>query len=691
MQGKNHLYFFVDQLGRSLFRNGQLVQTSTTPRPLEFTPDGWRDIEVSIQRNQKYFALERDFTIPLEFVEDGAHILKDLYYKQGVKAKLSLVILKQQLRLDRDVNGVITGYAYWYRSFYKGDVDFTTFVDAGYKVTVNLMEGGVGKLIRSRENIVYELDLNVPENEYIRWDGILLKQSVNYLNIAVSYTGQSTATHMLPIAFVGKEGEGAGSLTKSQGPTLDTSDYFFKATLPITIQVIGSITVEANSSVQAVILQLRRSDSGANNTLVAQQVWNPNIPNTPLTWNFNLSVTLQPGQLLFFTGDGIGANVNARQLKYTETTVKILFAAAADTTFPRVLPVLYVFKKLMELIGEGAFVANSTLLAQYPNVKITSGDAIRGIAGSKVKTSLSDFFQSINAQFDVGIGVINGEVRLEEKVFFIDYTNPIDLGLVKDLTVRPDLDKMFNRLTIGSPNQDYNGVNGRQEFNTTAEFSSPITEIAKELNLVTAYRTDGYGAEFTRINLEGKSTTDSEGDNDVWMIHTRAIPDGYFGADNNKPVYSLNRDLNPLTTGLLEPNTVFNLFFTPKNALKRVSRFIHSLFYKMDSLKLKFQTISKNRDLVISGIAEIADVPISSLLPPLFTPNILEFEVPTPVDLIEILEQSPIRAFRFEWEGVILMGIPIKVSVRPDDNKAQTITLLSAPSNQLELLIKYFS
>jgi hypothetical protein len=93
MQGKSHIYFLVDEMNRSLYADGDIVKVSGVPRPLVFTPDGWTKIEINNQRNTKYFALDRSFSVPLDFVEDGAVILKDAYYKKGVEAKVYLVML----------------------------------------------------------------------------------------------------------------------------------------------------------------------------------------------------------------------------------------------------------------------------------------------------------------------------------------------------------------------------------------------------------------------------------------------------------------------------------------------------------------------------------------------------------------------------------------------------------------------
>jgi hypothetical protein len=681
MQGKDFLYFLTDDMGRSFHVQNGIIGMSSTPTPLDFTPGEWQNIIIDSVRNQKYFALDRSFSIPLNAVEDGALILKDQYYKYSIEAKVNLVILKQKLFYDG------TEYGFYYDAFYKGELDFEKFNHAGPIVTISIMEGDFPKLIRARENVTYELDMKVPENHYIRWDGILLRQKASYKIAAVNFTGRP-GTHMVPIVFVNKEGEGAGVVTKSQNTEPSSTDYFIKATQRVTIQLVGTVKFRVNNNVGTVAISLVKVSNGVS-TVIKNIEYNPVPKNVDITWTLNEAITLEANEQLFMRAVYLSSNDNGR-MTYIDSSLTAAFAVTYETTYPKALPPLYVFQKLVEKMSDGKYTAFSQVLNDHSPFKLVPGDEIRGFENAKLKTTFSDFFLSFNSQLDLGMGLINGVVRIEPKSFFVDYTNPIQLGSVKNLKVRPDLEKFVTTIKVGLSNQSYNDVNGRQEFNTTLELSTPVTKSSRELDLVSPYRTDSYGAEFLRINLDGQTTTDNSGDNDVWIIHTENLPDGYKGDDANKPVYSLNRDLNPISTGLLERDTIFNLYLSPKNMLLRNGRYIHSLFYRMDGELLKFQTISKNRDLNIGGRAEIADVMIGSLLPQLFTPNLLSFEVPAPVDLVELLEANPVRAMAFDYLGILLMGIPVKVGINPATNEAQEYTLLSAPSNNLEELIPIF-
>lgn len=715
MQGKSHIYFLVDEMNRSLYADGDIVKVSAIPRPLVFTPDGWTKIEINNQRNTKYFALDRSFTVPLDFVEDGALILKDAYYKMGVEAKIFLVILKQKIQITKDGSGNVTGFGYYYDSFYKGEIDFSQFQHNGPKVTVNIMEGGIPKYIKANENTKYELEVDVPEARYVYMDGVRLKQKASYL-VSNGSLANDLGGHTYQLTMLGNESiSSINAITQDRVKTgnlpsalWNTGEYFLltgNQSTDITVSWNFNVYVELASGVGAIFgtsifLQCHVLTDSNTRYSIPGLSGGTNLQakggGDPLLLynrkhNFQGSVTFtvpanarcilymsanQNRDLTFFTYDNDG-------------TFAIDYTYTHRPTYIKVLPPEYVFKKLIEKVTDGRYQAESIVLAANHNVSMTCGDAIRRIPGSKIKTSLSDFFTSYDVQFDLGLGDLSGKVKLEQKANWIDYNNPIDLGEVKGLKVKPAADYLYNTIKVGYPEKKYDDVNGKQEFNNTSLFTTPITRVSKELNKVSSYRGDCYGIEFTRINLEGKTTTDNESDNEVFLIHTEATPiPGGPGTD----YYKLDRSLNATATGVLDPASVFNIFLSPKRCLERNGRFVHSLFYKLDSGNLVFQTTEKNAELKTTSplVVEKANVSIASLLPQLFSPNLLEFETPAPVDLIETLEASPIRAFTGTYLGVPFAGIPVKVSAASETNEEQDYTLLASPSTALEPLIKIF-
>lgn len=707
MQGKDFLYFLTDELGRSYYVENGIVKVSAQPRPLEYTPEGWMEILVQLIKNQKYFALDRGVTVPLDFVEDGAIIVKDAYYKKGGKAQLWLVMSKQELYYD----GIEYGYSY--KGVYRGALDFSEFNHTGPKVTISISEDGPVKYIKANENAIYEIDVDVPEAMKIKMDGIRLRGTKRFVVIDPTYNHgiDGGVKEMIPMQETNSEGyffnigfaSSAGSITDAdydfiQGEDLSTSDKWNGViseadSVSYSIHFEGKIMVERGTGAYASRVGFDiKLETSTGRLFTLGNISNDFGPfDTAVPYSFSIDsaeITLFKDET-FFIYQVPTAFQSTNRWHYEEGAIfEYHTKDRYKTTYIKALPLLYVYKKLIEKVTGGRYQADSTLLDDNFNIPITCGDAIRGIAGAIIKTSLSKLFQAVNsgAIWTAGMGVIGGVIRIEKKDRWVDYSDPIDLGEVTNLSVKPAEDYIFNQLNIGYEPQDYDDVNGRQEFNNTSRYTGPETEVTKSLDLISPYRADSYGIEFTRINLEGKTTTDSSSDNDVSFIHVNATPinDPIEGI-----VYTLNRDLNAFATGLIEPESVFNIYLSPSRCADRSGSFIHSCFYKMDGEFLTWQTTDKNADLATTNpvVIEKSNKHIGSLAPALFTSNILEFEAPSPVNLLELHAASPGRAFKCRYLGIPLKGIAVKIGIRLGDYEVQTIQLLSAPDNDLEQLI----
>lgn len=704
MQGKDFLYFLVDELGRSYYVENGIVKLSAQPRPLEYTPEGWEELEVQYGKNQKYFVLDREVTLPLDFVEDGATIVKDAYYKKGPLAKMYLILCQQALFYDGNE------YGYYYKGVYRGALDFTEFKHKGAKVAISISEGGAVKYIKANENAVYEIDVDVPEAVKIKMDGIRLIQKANYL-VTNGALPNDLAGHIIEVPLLGNEaissinatsedrvvtGNAPSNLWNTGQRILTTGNETTEVTVnwdfDLFVSLAGGVGAIFGTRIllQCHVLldentryEIPGLEAGAN--LQAIGGGDPLLLYNR-THHFNGSFTFTApanARVILY----MSANQNRDLTFFTygsNGTFSIDYTYTHRTTYIKALPPLYLFQKLIEKVTGGRYQADSTLLDSNFNIPITCGDAIRGIEGAKIKTSLSQFFQAMNTVHGVGMGEVGGIVKMETKSNWVDYSDPVDLGEVADLQVNPATNYLFNLLNVGYQPQEYDDVNGRQEWNNTSKYTGPEIEETKTLELISPYRADCYGIEFLRLNLEGKTTTDSDSDNDVFMIHTKAVP-------INDPVeglvYELNRDLNAGATGLIQPETVFNLYLSPARCLRRNGDFIRACTYKMDGEKLVWQTTDKNPDVAAGGIVERADVTIGSLATPLFTANLLEFETPSPVDLVELMASNPGRAFKFTYQGVELKGIAVKIGIRLGDYAAQTFQLLSAPDNDLTQLI----
>jgi hypothetical protein len=97
MIGKRWLYYILDEMGRSYFVQNGIVQISSTPVPLEYTPDGWQKVLIGWQRNWSYYGVNRNYTNPLSYVKDGAQIMRSIFYNGNIESKAYLLIQEKKL------------------------------------------------------------------------------------------------------------------------------------------------------------------------------------------------------------------------------------------------------------------------------------------------------------------------------------------------------------------------------------------------------------------------------------------------------------------------------------------------------------------------------------------------------------------------------------------------------------------
>lgn len=693
---KKWLYFLVDEQGRSYKTANGVVSKVSQPTPLPYSPDGWQDINIGWERNLNRFGIVRNFSLPLGFVKTANHILRHIVLTGTVETKVFLLIKK--LELDTTVST----YRFIYRFFYKGELDLSTAELGEEKSTVQIMEGGLSKLLAANEGNIYEHDLaNDAEAITVKMDGMVLRNTYNFRAIPMAVDIDDP--FVWPMGEVSRDANNLpGVLVKNSyyknfptilGGTSGTTEAFLSyegngvgGVKPIKrVRVSGSVKFKNNGgSSISLTFQLR----GVSGTVLL-----PFASGSYATGEHEetfdeilTGITLERNALLYITCSGSGPFDNMEVL-VSDIVVDLDYQFKDTYVKAYTLPVMY--RKQTGLVAEGEQYSQSDLLDQYNNIAITSGDALRLIENAKLKTTHKDLFDSVNAWLNVGIGIENKKIRLEGKEHFFNASaTPLHLGKAKDLKVNYTTDLFFNKLKTGYAPNEYGEYFGKFEFNNTSEFTSPITKVVKELNLIAPYRTDPTGIEVTRINFEGKTTTDSDSDNQVFAL---AID---YDNPNMDGSYNLLRPAYTTLTGIPDEtvSTIFNIvYFTPKTILKKHGSWLRSILYGFETDKLRFRTTAKNRDLrtTLAGVTvdEDADEIIGNLAAALALSRYFEFNAESFRSLTADLEDLPNSPFSFEWEGETFIGFLIKAGIAPDSNKEQTFKLLSAPQNDITKLI----
>ena len=102
---------------------------------LRRSPIGWDDTTITIERSLKTWGITRSYSVSLEFVKDGAEILRNCFYN----------------RLPNEVYLVIEKYnklTMAYQTIYTGLIDFATYEDTETQVKVDILDTNLTAIIK---------------------------------------------------------------------------------------------------------------------------------------------------------------------------------------------------------------------------------------------------------------------------------------------------------------------------------------------------------------------------------------------------------------------------------------------------------------------------------------------------------------------------------------------------------------
>jgi len=396
------LYFIVDNMNRSYYVDSGVVKKSSPPVPLPQDPKGWLDLGISFSTNQKYWSLNRSFTVPMFFVNDGAQICRELLWSgKGYEEEAYIIILKLN-----PATGV-------HELEYKGRLDFSKAVDEPRKgITVPSIEGGVLTYLTANEGVDYELNLSSlnPAAMLIRLDGVNLFDRYRYSLIEVDITKPSDLGHnavatALPFSFISNDGDSVGIIQGSQtfeeisasttmsaaitaiGTYAATSaNCFFSSINPITVRPssVLKFTVYPASNPTLLNLYFITSSGNVYNILGVAGTSTQNY-SVQTDVSIELSsivpaINLAANEKLFLTVAVFNNSVSSTHITWHLSDLFFAFDSrnAVSTTYG--LPIIDVLKQLVSAMTEGKFTGDSVYFSAHKNLIWTSTNALQNFA-----------------------------------------------------------------------------------------------------------------------------------------------------------------------------------------------------------------------------------------------------------------------------------------------------------------------
>ena len=263
---------------------------------------------------------------------------------------------------------------------------------------------------------------------------------------------------------------------------------------------------------------------------------------------------------------------------------------------------------------------------RFTHTMLMAAESIRGLSGAQIYTSWNDFRDMMDAEFGC-VPVIDEDARTltfqqRDEVFTGTIVKAFTADEVRDVEIRTAEDMLASKVSIGYNKQDYNSVNGRDEWRWTSEYKTGIEVTENEVQLLSKYRGDAYGIEFLTIT-RSEQTTDKDADEDVFLADC-----GTVGSE-----FTMRIDVP--VSGIIAVNAMPNA---------RYSQYYMAIAnaFALGRLgnTLTFTSIGGNNDAVVGGRAVTANISLVGYTHPL----------PVEITFTTYLQDT------FNWSG--LMTIP---------------------------------
>ncbi len=627
----------------------------------------WDDFELAYKRSN-YDGVIRSFSTKFEFVNRSYELLKEEFAKNYLSSKAGIAFYKRNNSWNWD-------------KIFHCTLDFGTYSEDGMVVSINAVDDNLAAIIKAKRNILYEYPVADLYTRSLNYDGLKFQYEAKYVLGGSTY--ESDGVQYVNITSI-SSGTNAYTipiykLSNSELPSLDSpiifSDaQFTKSSLEKGVpfaEALADVHVDFNFTtdyyvhiyqgvVNSIKLRVFKKDPGG----AIEDVWSHYSDGFYKYINEIIPIDLIKGQKVYFMmeltfGTPITNNVD---VVFPNFSLGISFMSRINTVNIDVISPITVLGKLLDSMTDSTETYSGLIDDYDPRMSmdrlstsyIMAAESARGLPNAKLYTSYKKFCDWMEAEFGY-VPVIN-----ENTVTFMHRDKLFTSTVVKDLgteindyefSVNDSL--IYSSVKVGYDKEDYDSVNGRDEFRFTNEFSTGLNLRDNTLSLISPYRADAYGIEFL-VQKRGEDTTDNDSDNDVFFV----------SCDQDGVNLKLYRAYTPSQlSGLLSPETMFNFQYSPRFMLEANKKYIGSC-----TGMLKFTSSDGNSDVAINGVKETDDFPTSGRLFTVSEVEVKTSDMSTPSDLTGLVS--------FSNKGKIITGYIKQMSLNVAKEKAATYTLI---------------
>ena len=239
------------------------------------------------------------------------------------------------------------------------------------------------------------------------------------------------------------------------------------------------------------------------------------------------------------TGDSFAKLQTVNEVYFREGTMHIEWVdpIRADIYCRAILPLELATKIVQSISPSASVVIDTNDDARFAQTFIVAGEELRQISTAKVYSTFQQFADWIEAVFGYSYKIEN-----DTTVHFTHRSNLFGNSVVKvfdfvrDVKFSIDTDLIYAEVQAGYAKKDYGEINGRYEKNSTNYYTTGYNATDKKLQLISKYRADVYGIEFTARKSESE-TKDDKADEDVFVLQASSSG-GTISYNNSNTIFS---------------------------------------------------------------------------------------------------------------------------------------------------------
>lgn len=167
---------------------------------------------------------------------------------------------------------------------------------------------------------------------------------------------------------------------------------------------------------------------------------------------------------------------------------------------------------------------------------LIAGEELRLIDGAKYYTTFGDFAGWLSAVFGYTYRINGNRLTFLHRSEVFASGEPTEIARVRDVAYSVNDGLLYSTVEAGYGKKEYGEIDGRLETNFTNYYATGYAVTDKKLSLVSKYRSDGYGIEFTARKAEAE-TTDSSSDEAVFFVKAEEVDDVLTYAVGNNAAY----------------------------------------------------------------------------------------------------------------------------------------------------------